>query len=71
MTDDAEDSTLPPTPIHKSGQHKRQPVNQSAAVLTILSGSIAVNKDPPVTITVKGMNNQSDRNSLPSELEAA
>jgi hypothetical protein len=68
-TDNTED--IPPIPIHKSGQHKKQPVDRSVVVLTILSGSIAVNKDPPVTITVKGTNDQSDRNSLPLELEAA
>ena len=70
ITDDTEDSTLPPIPIYKSGRHKRQPVDRLVVVLTILSSSIAINKDPPVTITVKGINNQSDRNSLPLELEA-
>jgi hypothetical protein len=72
ITDDTEDSTLPPVPIHKSGRHKRQPVDQSAVVLTILSGSIAVDKDPPVILTVEGTNDQSDRSSnLSLELEAA
>jgi hypothetical protein len=55
MTDDTEDT--PPAPVHRSGRHKKQLVDQSTVVLTILSGSIAVDKDPPVTITVKGINN--------------
>jgi hypothetical protein len=69
-TDNAED--IPPVPVHKSGRHKRQPVDRSAAVLTIPSGSTAVDEDPPVILTVEGTNDQSDRSSnLPSELEAA
>jgi hypothetical protein len=71
MTDNTEDSTLPPVPIHKSGRHKKQPVDRSVVVPTILSGSIAINKDPPVILTVKGTNDQSDQSSnLPSDLEA-
>src|ERR1700733_15077514 len=69
-TDDTEDSTLPPVPVHKSGRHKKQPVDRSVVVLTIPSGSTAVDEDPPITITVEGTNNQSDRNSLPLDLEA-
>jgi hypothetical protein len=72
MTDNVEDSTLPPMPVHKSGRHKRQPVDRSVVVLTIPSGSIAIDKDPPVILTVEGTNDQSDRSSnLPLELEAA
>ena len=61
MTDDAEDITLPPAPVHKSGRHKRQPVDRSAVVPTIPSGSTAVDEDPPVILTVEGTNDQSDR----------
>jgi hypothetical protein len=69
-TDDAED--IPPAPIHKSGRHKRQPVDRSVVVPTIPSGSTAVDKDPPVILTVKGTNDQSDQSSnLPLELEVA
>jgi hypothetical protein len=57
-TDNTED--IPPIPIYKSRQHKRQPVNRSIVVLIILSSSIAINKDPPIILTVKGTNNQSD-----------
>jgi hypothetical protein len=71
MTDDAEDNTLPPAPVYKSGRHKKQPVDRSAVVPTIPSGSTAVDEDPPVILTVEGINDQSDGNSLPSELEAA
>jgi hypothetical protein len=57
-------------PIYKSRRYKRQLVNRSVVVLTILSSSIAVNKDPPVILTVKGINDQSDQSSnLPLELE--
>jgi hypothetical protein len=45
-TDNTED--IPPISVYKSGQHKRQPVDQSVVVLTIPSGSIAINKDPPI-----------------------
>ena len=71
-TDDTEDSTLPPVPVYKSGRHKKQPVDRSAVVPTIPSGSTAVDEDPPVILTVEGTNDQSDRSSnLPSDLEAA
>jgi hypothetical protein len=70
-TDDVEDSTLPPVPVHKSGRHKKQPVDRLVVVLIIPSGSVAVDEDPPVTIIVEGINNQSDGNSFPLELEAA
>jgi hypothetical protein len=70
-TDDAKDVILPPVPTYKSGRSRKQPVDQSMAVPTILSGSTAVNKGTPVILTVKGANDQSDRSSnLPSDLEA-
>jgi hypothetical protein len=55
-TDNTEDSTLPPIPIHKSGRYKRQLVDRLVVVLTIPSSSIAINKDPPIILTVKGTN---------------
>jgi hypothetical protein len=68
-TDDTEE--IPPTPVHKSGRHKRQPVDRSVVVLIILSSSIAIDKDPPIILIVKGTNDQSDQSSnLPLELEA-
>jgi hypothetical protein len=70
-TDDTEDVILPPVPAHKSGRSRKQPVDRSTAVPTILSGSIAVNEGTPVILTVEGANDQSDRSSnLPSDLEA-
>jgi hypothetical protein len=72
ITDNTEDSTLPPTPVHKSRRHKRQPVDRLVVVPIILSGSIAVDKDPPVILTVKGTNDQSNQSSnLSLELEVA
>ena len=67
--DDAED--IPPAPVHKSGRSRKQPVDRSTAVPTIPSGSTAVDEGTPVILTVECANDQSDRNSLPSELEAA
>jgi hypothetical protein len=70
-TDNTEDSTLPPAPVYKSRRYKKQPVDRSVVVPTIPSGSIAVNKDPPVILTVEGTNDQSDQSSnLPLDLEA-
>jgi hypothetical protein len=67
--DNTED--IPLIPIYKSRQHKRQPVDRSIVVLIILSSSIAINKDPPIILTVKGINNQSNQSSnLSLELEA-
>jgi len=60
IIDNTEDSTLPPVSIYKSRQYKRQPVDRLVVVLTILSGSIAINKDPPIILIVKGTNDQSN-----------
>jgi hypothetical protein len=71
-TDNTEDIILPHAPAHKPGRSKRQPVDRSIAVPILPSGSRAIDEDPPVTIIVEGINDQSDRSSnLPLDLEAA
>ena len=71
-TNNTEAIILPPAPAYKSGRSRKQPIDRSTAVLTIPSGSIAVDKGTPVILIVEGANDQSDRSSnLPLDLEVA
>jgi hypothetical protein len=69
--DNTKDIILSSMPAHKSGQSRKQSIDQSIVVLTILSGSIAVNKSTPIILIIKGTNDQSNRSSnLSLDLEA-
>jgi hypothetical protein len=63
IIDNTKDIILPFMPAHKSKRSRKQPIDQSIVIPTILSGSIAINKGTPIILIIKGANNQSDRSS--------